>query len=153
MISFGEQLPPSVIVSMTLGFINMSMVIILEILLQFLSEDTPWEVEGEWDLSLPLTEAFVLSGNFSSKRGERRDDLWWLSSQVHSLIIMASRIASSNKKVSLKKSWDGEDGMFSHSGRDYWSSSFSCEKQTLDSVSNCIAKYDNLDSDKNIVSP
>ena len=138
---------------MTLSFIDMSMVIVLEILLKFPSEDTPYEVEGEWYLSLTLMEASVFSGNSSSESEGRGDDRWWLSSQGHSLIIMASRIASSDNKVSLKKSWDGEEGMSSHSGREYWSSSFFCEKEMVDSVLHYITEYDNSADDNDIVSP
>ena len=153
MISSEENLDPSVIVSMTTGFTDMSMVIVLEILLKFPSEDTPYEVEGEWDFSLPLTKAFDLSVNSSLESVGRRDDRWWSSSQGRSLIIMASRIASSDNKVSLKKEWDREEGMSSHSGKEYWSSSFFCEKQTLDYVSHCITEYDNLADDNDIVFP
>ena len=98
-------------------------------------------------------EAFVLSGKSSSESVGRRDDRCWLSSQGLSLTITTSKIASSDNKVSLKKSWDGEEGMSAHLGREYWSSSFLCEKQTLDSVSHCISKYDNLADDNDIVSP
>ena len=58
------------------GFTDMSMVIVLEILLKLPSEDTPYEVEGERYLSLPLTEASILSGNSSLESVGRRDDRW-----------------------------------------------------------------------------
>ena len=60
-----------------------------------------------------------MSGGSSSLRGGRTDDRWWLSSQGLSLSIIASVIASSDNKAPFKKSCDKEDGISSHSGREY----------------------------------
>ena len=66
---------------------------------------------------------------------------------------MALNIASSDNKGLLKKACDGEEIISSHSGKEYSSSSSSCEKLTLDSVSHYIAKYDNSVDDNGILSP
>ena len=64
---------------------------------------------------------------------------------------MASSISSSDKKVSLKKSWDEEEGMSTHSEKEYWSSSFPCKKQTVDLGLDFIIEYDNSVSNNGMV--
>ena len=54
---------------------------------------------------------------------------------------MASIITSSDNKTSFKKSCDKEDGIASHSGKEYISNASPVGGQIGDTDSNCIAEY------------